>query len=221
MTGAMLRAVLRQSSRGGLPCAALLWVSTLGVAAEQPRIVYSKSFPQSVPAYVEIALDKDGNCSYKEAPDDPNPEKFQLSQKETSEIFEIAKRLELFSRRLESGLKVANTGMKTFRWENGTEKHEVKFNYSQDPDAQLLWDWFERITETEMSFATLRRAARYDKLGVNQALLKVQASYERKRLVAVAQFLPVLERIAKNEVYIHMARTRAADLADAFRKEAE
>jgi hypothetical protein len=35
--------------------------------------------------------------------------------------------------------------------------------------------------------------------------------------VAAAQLLPVLDRIIKNESYIHMARERAASLADAIR----
>jgi len=41
-------------------------------------------------------------------------------------------------------------GMKTYRFENGSEKHEVKFNFSEDADARLLQDWFERIAETEL-----------------------------------------------------------------------
>jgi hypothetical protein len=45
----------------------------------------------------------------------------------------------------------------------------------------------------------------------------VQASYERKRLVAPRQLLPMLDRVAKNETYMHMARERAAELADAIR----
>jgi hypothetical protein len=57
-------------------------------------------------------------------------------------------------------------------------------------------------------------------LGVNQALLRLEAWWDRKRIVAERQFLPLLERIRKNESYLHMARQRAAALADAFRGEA-
>ena len=41
--------------------------------------------------------------------------------------------------------------------------------------------------------------------------------YDRKRLVGVERFLPLLDRVAKNDTYLHMARERAAALADVFR----
>jgi len=108
-------------------------------------------------------------------------------------------------------------GMKTFRFEAGPEKQEVKFNYSEDPDAQALLDWFERISESEEHVINLERTVKYDKLGVNEALLLLQISYERKRLVAPQQFLPLLDRVVKNDSYMHMARERAAGLAEAIR----
>ena len=58
---------------------------------------------------------------------------------------------------------------------------------------------------------------RFDRIGVNQAVLDLAVSYERKRLVAPDQFLPMLDRIAKNDTFVHIARERAASLADAFR----
>jgi predicted DCC family thiol-disulfide oxidoreductase YuxK len=183
-----------------------------------PRITYVKSFPRSTPAYVEIRVEQGGQAQYREAADDENPLKFALTPAERDGIFDLAAKLDHFSRPLESNLKVAFTGTKTFRWEDGNQKHEVQFNYSQDAVAQQLWDWFERITESEIRLITLERAARFDKLGVNQALLQLQAVHEHNRLVAGSQFLPVLDRISKNESYIHMARTRAASLAEAIRK---
>jgi hypothetical protein len=182
-------------------------------AADATRIVYSKSFPGSTPAFVEIDIDGSGNAEYKEAPDDNQPLKFHLSEGDINEIFALAEKLERFSRPLEAPVKVAFMGMKTYRFESGTEKHEVKFNFSEDVDAKLLQDWFERIAETEQHVITLERVAKYDKLGVNRALLLLESSYERKRLVAPEQLLPMLDRIAKNETYMHMARLRASALA--------
>jgi len=197
------------------------WALALAVmplfAADTPRLVFSKSFPGSVPAYVEIALDRAGNATYKEAADDDQPMKFQVAESDTSEMFALADKLGHFSHSLEAPLKVAFMGMKTFRFENGAEKHEVKFNYSEDLDAQALLDWFERISETEQHVINLERAAKYDKLGVNQAVLLVQIAFEHKRLVAAQQLLPMLDRVAKNDTYMHMARERAAGLADAIR----
>jgi hypothetical protein len=197
------------------------WALALAVvplfAADAPRLVFSKSFPGSTPAYVEIALDRAGNATYKEAANDDQPLQFQLAESDTSEMFALAGKLEHFNHPLEAPVKVAFMGMKTFRFENGAEKHEVKFNYSEDLDAQALLDWFERISETEQHVINLERAAKYDKLGVNQAVLLVQIAFEHKRLVAAQQLLPMLDRVAKSDTYMHMARERAAGLADAIR----
>jgi hypothetical protein len=186
-------------------------------AADEPRLFYSKSFPGSTPAYVEITIDRSGNAVYKEAADDEQPLKFQIPESDTNQIFGLAEKLGWFHHSLEAPVKVAFMGMKTFRCENGAGKSEVKFNFSLDLDAQALQDWFERIVETEQHMINLEREAKYDKLGVNRALLLLQATYERKRLVAPQQLLPMLDRIAKNETYMHMARERAAGLADAIR----
>lgn len=194
-----------------------LAVVPLVTAADGPRLFFSKSFPGSTPAYVEITVERSGNAVYKEAADDDQPLKFQIADGDANAIFGLADKLGHFNHPLESPLKVAFMGTKTFRFEAGAEKQEAKFNYSEDPDAQALLDWFERISETEQHVINLERTVKYDKLGVNEALLLVQISLEHKRLVAPQQLLPLLDRVAKNDSFMHMARERAAGLADAIR----
>ena len=186
-------------------------------AAGTARIVYSKSFPGSVPAYVSIEVTQDGKGVYQEAPDDESPVEFKVSEQEIATVFGLTEKLERFKRPLESNLKVANMGVKTLRYENGTEKNEVKFNYSLDEDAKTLADWFERVTESQMLHANLERSVRFDRLGVNHSLLQLQAAFDRNRVVTPDRFLPLLDRVAKNDSYLHMARERAAALADAIR----
>ena len=151
---------------GGL---GLLAAALLAFSAAAPRLIYSKSFPGSNPAWFEITIEETGAGQYKEDPKDEDPLKFQLSGAESSQIFGLADKLDHFSRPLESGLKVANMGMKTFRYEADGKAGEVKFNYSEDPDASALTDWFERIADTERSLIELETAVRFDKLGVQQA----------------------------------------------------
>jgi hypothetical protein len=195
---------------------ALFFICALAFAGD-PHIVYNKSFPGSSPAWAEITIDKSGAVTYRESADDDDPEKFQLDAPSTAAIFDLAEKLGHFSHGLESGLKVANMGIKTFRWVDGDQSPEVKFNYSLDENAKALQDWFERITESERLLADFRRAVRHDKLGVDQALLNIWSQWDRKRLTAVDQFLPLLDQVAKNEVYMHMDRERAAELAEAIR----
>jgi hypothetical protein len=195
--------------------AALLLSTTLGAA---PRLFYSKYFKGSVPEYVAITVEQDGQVTYQEAKDDDNPIKIQLDRVATQEMFDLSEKLGRFQRPVESGLKIANLGLKTFRFEDGTEHHEVQFNYSQDVNAQMLLDLFERITETEQHFVNLDRTAHFEKLGVNDVLLQMEVTWDHNRLVDPQQFLPLLDRIAKNESYLHISRELAASIADAIRK---
>jgi hypothetical protein len=195
---------------------AIALCAACGFSADAPRIVFIKSFPGSMPAYVEISVARSGAVAYKESADD-DPETFTLDAAATNEIFDLGQKLDRFTHPLESGLKVANMGAKTFRWEEGGKTSEVKFNYSLDENAKALHEWFERISETEQLLVVFRRAVRHDRLGVNEALVNIQSCWQRKRLAGPDQFLPLLDQVANNEVYMHMARERAAELADAIR----
>jgi hypothetical protein len=201
----------QQKEDGRLKLFALL---VLGLPLLHAQLTMSKSFPGSVPAYSEVRIDADGKCEYREDPKDEEPLKFQISSQDRQAMWDLAEKLGHFTRPLESGLKVAHMGDKTFRW----EKNEVTFNYSEDEDAKALLDWYEKICETERAYIALETAAKYDKLGVEKALLQLEISWDNKRIVAPQQMLPMLDRIVKNEGFMHMARNRAADLADAMRK---
>jgi hypothetical protein len=196
-------------------CIALLLASTLCAA---PKLFYSKYFKGSVPEYVAITVERDGQTTYQEAKEDDNPIKIQLDRASVDAMFDLAEKLGSFQRPIESGLKIANLGVKTFRFEDGSEQHEVQFNYSEDLNAQALLDRFERITETEQHFVNLDRTAHFEKLGVDEVLLQMEVTWDHNRLVDPQQFLPLLDRIAKNESYLHISQERAAALADAIRK---
>jgi hypothetical protein len=185
--------------------------------AEAPRIFYSFVFPGSGVPYLSLSLDKSGKGEFNDSPDNQDPISFQLKDDETEQIFSLAEKLDHFSRPLESGLKVANMGMKTFRFEDGEKRNEVKFNYSLDPSAQALQGWFERLAETAEHRIELERTSKYDRLGVDRALLLLQVSLERKRVVGGQMLLPVLDRIAKNSAFMNRARERAASIAEVLR----
>ena len=195
----------------------LLVLISLAAWAQDGKLIFMKTFPGSTPAWVKIVVEKNGQAVYSEAPDDPQPLTFKLTETETGTMFELAEKLQWFTRTIESGLPVARMGDKVFRYEGEGKAQEQKFNYSSEPDAQALTDWFERISESERYLLELERSARFDKLGVNRVILQIQAAYERKRLVAVDQFLKWLDRVTKNESYLNMARERAARLAETFR----
>jgi hypothetical protein len=199
----------------------LLTVASCAFAAGVPRIVFTKSFPGSSPAYMGITVDRNGQASYKEDPNDDDPYTFQLEDQATSAIFDLAAKLDHFDHPLESGLKVANMGVKTFRWEDGAQSSQEKYNHTLDKSAEELQDWFERIGESERTYIALDRAIKHDRLGVNDALLRLQSEWDHKQLVGGAQFLPLLDHIVKDDAYIHIAQERAASLAQALRAAGE
>jgi len=199
--------------------ALLLLLATLGAWADGPRLLFTKTFPGSQPPYVSIALEPDGATVYNDDPKADNPIRFQIARADAELMYGLAAKLDHFQRPLEAPVKVAFMGTKCFRWENGAKASEAKFNYTTDEDARLLLDYFERISETENRFIDLERALRFDRLGINKSLMELQIVYERKRLMAPDQFAPLLKRIVRNEMILHMARERAAGLLDAFDKQ--
>jgi hypothetical protein len=198
-----------------LPTSILLISGCLWAA--EPRLVFTKSFPGSTPAYVEISVEKTGAALYKEDPKDENPLQFKLSEAETAALFAVGDKVSRSPASLESGLKVAFMGKKTFRWEGGAAVKEATFNYSEDLEAKALLDWFERISETERALIDLETTVRFDKLGVQDSILRIEVTRDQKRLVAEEQFLPLLDKVVNNEKFLHIARSRAAALAESIR----
>jgi hypothetical protein len=187
------------------------------VGAAPAKLTFTKSFPGSVPAYVSLQIDKSGALVYKEAIADEQPIKAQIPESDVTVLFDLAQHLEFFKSPIESGLKVANTGKKTFRYEGEDGKAtEVIFNYSTIEAAQQLLDRFENIAATERAWIDLDRTVHFDHLGINDSLAQVESLWLAKQLMAPAQFIPLLNRIISRESIMHLARERAARLKDEF-----
>ena len=197
--------------------AILALVLSVPICAATPKLIFTKSFPGSVPDYVRVDIDRSGALQYKESPKDDQPLSTHLEKSDTDALFSLAEKLDYFKSPLESGLKVANTGKKTFRYENEDgNPTEVSFNYSINLTAQQLLDRFEQIAATERAYLDLDRTMRYDKLGVNDALAYIESLWLQKQLAAPRQFVPLLTRITTHESFMHLVRERAARLKDEF-----
>ena len=187
-----------------------------GLMAQEGTIFYSKHFPKSKPEYMEIIVEATGEAIYKESAEDDQPVKFKLSPEEVKTVWDLAAKVDWFQKKLESGLPVARMGEKSYRYTNGAIKHEISFNYSQDLDAQALQDWFEKMTETVNLYFDLERTAKFERLGVDRALLHLEAAWDKKRLMSYELYYPLLNRIIKNDSYLNMARDRAARMKAMF-----
>jgi len=196
----------------------ICWVAaTLVPASADPgdySIFFSRAFPGSVPAYFDVVVESSGAVAYRES-EDEEPLEFEIGAAELAEVFEHVKDLDYFRIGVDSNLKVAFTGEKTFRYE-GTDgvSGETKFNHTSNAAARALLAWFNRVGESERHRIELARTARFDRLGVNKTLLQFQISLEKNRIVSPAQFIPILRKIANDKKIIRIATARAAGLLE-------
>jgi hypothetical protein len=183
-------------------------------------VIFRKVFKLSYPEFVEIKVKQDGTATadIRQLDDDPSPEPFDITGGLVQRIFQLTAELHDFDGiSLEVHRKLANLGEKTFRYEKGSDTHEVHFNYTMDPNASQLLDIFEGLAREETDLSNLTRTMRYDRLGVDDALEHVEADYNNKVLPEPERLLHTLDQLAADEKYIDIARQRARNLAARIR----
>ena len=191
-------------------------------ASAEPHLFFSRDFPKSVPPYFEVELTPAGHVIYREAPNEEDPLTFTLRPGENDVIFELVKKLDGLRRPIASDRKVAFTGDKIIRYFSGNgDPAEVRYTYTDDDDARVLERWFLRMSESAGHLFELERVVRFDRLGVNKTLLSFQTSFDKERVVAAHQFLPILKKIANGKRFIHMAQARAAALVTRIEAQGE
>jgi hypothetical protein len=206
-----------------LLCAAvLLAASALPVLAQSPAatLSYRKVFKDSTPEFLEIKIHEDGSgtCDLRQLDDPPEPQPLQVNPGLAARMFELAKELNYFQGiELDVKRRIANLGQKTFRYARGSDAGEVTFNYTVNAAATQLANIFEGLGRQQEHLTTLERRARYDRLGVNEALLRFEIDLNRRILPEPERLVPVLETIANDTRMIEMARQRARALVERIR----
>jgi hypothetical protein len=201
-----------------LPVAAV--AQTLPPAATGATITFRKVFKSSYPEFVEIKINESGAGTYdiRQLSDDPSPQPMELDPSVAQKIFALAAKLHDFDGLdLEMHRRIANLGQKTFQYQLGAVTHAVSFNYTQDSNADKLLDIFESLARQQNDLSDLRRAMRYDRLGVNDVLLQLQKDYDRDLLIEPQKFLASLDQLAADDHFINIAREKAHDLAARIR----
>jgi len=133
-------------------------------------------------------------------------------------MFDLAGQMNHFQNQdLDVHRKIANLGEKTFRWEQGSEAHEVKFNYTLNTAAAQLLQIFEGLARQQELVVLLERRMKYDRLGINDALLQFEADLNRNMLPEPQRALPALDQISGNPQFVEIARQRARTLAERIR----
>jgi len=201
-------------------CAAA-WLTAPAVASpETATITYRRVFKGSVPEFIEIKVPQTGKATFdiRQLDDDTAPEAFEVGQPVRDKIFSLALELKNFDGQdFDVHRRIANLGEKTLRYERGAEVHETHFNYTLNSAAAQLQQIFEGLARQEGDLVNLRRAMKYDRLGVNDALRQFEGDLDRRILPEPERLLSVLDQIAADSRVIDIARERARSLAERIR----
>lgn len=206
----------------GLLClAATPLVPVMAAGATSAKLTYRRIFKSSTPEFIEIVVQEDSDAAtyeIRQLDDDPGALPFQVSAQWRAKMFELAAQLNHFQGLgLDVHRKIANLGEKTFRWERGAEVHETKFNYTLNSAANQLMQIFEGLARQQENLTTLLRRMKYDRLGVNDALLQFESDLNHNLLPEPQQALGALDEIAGDSRFVEIARQRARTLAERIR----
>jgi len=189
-------------------------------AAQGPVLTFRKVFKSSYPEFSEIKVREDGSGSYdiRQLDETPSPQPMQIGQTLARKIFELAGELHDFQGvDLDVHRRIANLGQKTFRYQNGSENFQVTFNYTLNSPANQLLAIFDGLQRQELDLSAMRRAMRYDHLGIDDVMRRVQRDLKNKLLPEPEALLDTLDQIATNTDLIDIARQRARSLAEQIR----
>jgi hypothetical protein len=197
--------------------------SVAAVPAGGAKLTFRRIFKSSSPEFIEISvLENSDEATYeiRQLDEDPGGAKFQVSSQLRAKMFALASELKNFQGQdLDVHRKIANLGEKTFRWERGDEVHEVKFNYTLNSSATQLLQIFEGLARQQELLSLLERRMKYDRLGINDALLQFETDLNRKLLPEPQRALPTLDQIAGDARFVDIGRQRARNLADRIRRQ--
>jgi hypothetical protein len=183
-------------------------------------ITYRRVFKGSTPEFIEIKLGENGTASFdiRQSSEDADPQPFQVSAPVQAKLFALAAELHNFEGvDLDVHRRVANLGQKTLRYEKGAQVHETQFNYTINTSATQLQTIFEGLAQQLEDRDLLQQRLKYDRLGVNDALMQLELHLNQRSLPEPERLLPVLDSIAADPKLVDVARQRARALAERIR----
>lgn len=197
----------------------------LAKAAPAPassRMTFRRVFKSSSPEFIQIVVRDDSDAAtyeIRQLDDDSASSPFEVSAALRAKMFDLAAQLKHFQGQdLDVHRRIANLGEKTFRWESGSEAHETRFNYTLNSAAALLLQIFEGLARQQEHVDLISRRMKYDRLGINDALLQFESDLNRGLLPEPQRVLPILDQIASDSKFVDIARQRARSLAERIRR---
>ncbi len=205
----------------GAPANAVVSAAAPSPAPAHAKLTYRRVFKSSSPELIEIIVRDDSDAAtfeIRQLDEDPGAVPFEVGAALRDKMFELAAELKHFQGQdLDVHRRIANLGEKSFRWEKGTETHETKFNYTLNSAATQLMQIFEGLARQQELVTLLERRMKYDRLGINDALLQFETDLNHKLLPEPQRALPTLDQIASDSRFVEIGRQRARALAERIR----
>jgi hypothetical protein len=185
------------------------------------KLSYRRVFKSSSPEFIEIIVRDDSDAAtfeIRQLDEDPGATPFEVGPALRDKMFELTAQLKNFQGQdLDVHRRIANLGEKSFRWERGAENHETRFNYTLNSAATQLMQIFEGLARQQELVMLLERRMKYDRLGINDALLQFETDLNHKLLPEPQRALPTLDQIASDSRFVEIGRQRARALAERIR----
>jgi hypothetical protein len=190
-------------------------------APSSGTFTYRRVFKSSTPEFIEIKIPEGPDTAtyeIRQLDEDAGASPLQISSPLRAKIFELVNQLGYFQGLdLDVHRKIANLGEKTFRWQTASKTSEVVFNYTLNMQATQLVQICEGLARQQELMELLQRRIKYDRLGVNDALLQFENDFNRGVLPEPQVALPLLDQIAEDSRVVEIARQRARSLAERVR----
>jgi hypothetical protein len=200
-------------------------------------ISYQLDSPQRDPARFTLTIDSLGHATYEaeentlgasageRASSPPAGEaaeargvyrvRFDVSTETRDRIFALAQQLGYFHGDYEFRKhRVANTGLRTITYRDGERQSETSFHWSENRQVQEVDNLCESIATTQSFARRLAYLRRYDKLGLEAVLKRMEEMEHSGFLGEVQAIAPLLRQLAADQSVMHVARERAQRLLD-------
>jgi hypothetical protein len=189
--------------------------------ASLPAVSFVFDHPQMEVPHYEFQIDAMGKGTYKskaKADEQSGPaetlnREFNISPEAQSRIFDLAKEANYFDGKFDfTKTKIAFTGTKILSYSDQTRNGSTTYNWTENKAITELTRIFQGMSATLEAEPRLRHLRRFDKLGLNAELARLEQAANSGFLTQIGLIGDCLQEIAHDGSVMGMARKRAEHL---------
>ena len=194
--------------------------SPVAYAPVLPAVTFAFDNPQINPTHYEITIDSQGKAVYRSRYNEEigtvygdADREFSVAPATKERIFALANAANQFEGDFQfKKHRIAFTGDRTLTYSAADAKHTTSFTWSETPSIQELSSLLEGISATLEAEPRLRHLRRFDRLGLNEQLAKLEKLAQGGWLREAQLLAPVLKELAGDSSVMNIARQRAQRL---------